>query len=142
MPLRVDPHRAFRFYLEIGGLNEGGFQTVSGLERETEIESFREGGVNTFEHKLVTRTLYPPLKLKRGLASASLWDWHQRVIGGEVRRQTISIILLDGAGRQAWRWACVGAFPAKWTGADLDATANQIAAETIEFVHHGLSRKS
>jgi phage tail-like protein len=137
---RVDPHRAFRFQLEIGGLNEGGFQTVSGLERETEIESFREGGVNTFEYKLVTRTHYPPLKLKRGLASRTLWDWHQQVIDGRVVRQIINIVLFDDAGAEAWRWVCIGAYPAKWTGADLDATANQVAAETVEFVHHGLTR--
>lgn len=140
MPPRVDPHRAFRFRLEIGGLNEGGFQTVSGLERETEIEPYREGGVNSFEHKLVTRTIYPTLNLKRGLASTTLWDWHQQVINGEVLRRTINIVLLNDSGQEAWRWICVGAFPAKWTGADLDATASQIAAETVEFVHHGLSR--
>ncbi|SUS04675.1 Phage tail protein [uncultured Defluviicoccus sp.] len=141
MPHRSDPHRSFRFRLEIGGLDEGGFQTVSGIERETQIEPYREGGVNDYEHKLVTRTTYPPLVLKRGLVGPSLWDWHQRVINGEVQRQTISIVLLDERGDEAWRWVCADAFPSKWTGAELDATANAIATESVEFVHHGLTRQ-
>ena len=139
--IRPDPYRAYRFLVEIGGNEQGGFQMVSGLERETKIESYREGGINHFEHQLAVLTTYPPLTLKRGLVDPALWLWHQDVINGDIKRQTISVILLDEVGAEAWRWVVVDAYPAKWSGLELDAMANAIAAESIAFVHHGVTRQ-
>jgi phage tail-like protein len=138
---RPDPYRNFRFVVEVDGTEAGGFQTISGLERQTEIEPYREGGVNDFEHQLAIKTSYPPLVLRRGLVDPALWDWHQAVIAGGVERRTISVLLLDDAGEEAWRWVCDGAYPAKWTGAELDAMANAVATESVEFVHHGITRQ-
>ena len=133
-----DPYRAFRFLVEIQGLEVGGFQSVSGLERQTKIEPYREGGVNDHELQHVGLTTYQPLRLKRGLADPTLWAWHKAVIRGEVQRKVMSVILLGEAGIEAWRWIFLGAYPAKWTVADLDATQSVVATETVEFVHHGL----
>lgn len=138
---RPDPFRAFRFLVEIDGTEQGGFQSVAGLARETTIEPYREGGRNDFEHQHVKLTTYPPLTLKKGLTDTALWDWHQDVIDGTIKRKTISVVLLDDTGEEAWRWIIEGAFPAKWTGADLDAGASGIATEQVEFVHHGLRRQ-
>lgn len=135
-----DPYRAFRFRVEVGQLQLGGFQSVTGLERTCTIEPYREGGVNDFEHQLITQTNYPPLVLKRGLFSTVLWDWHQFVIQGIVNQENLAVVLLDERGAEVWRWVCVRAFPSKWTGGELDATANNIATESIDFVHHGLIR--
>ena len=136
-----DPYRAFRFRVEIDQLQLGGFQSVSGLERTCTIEPYREGGVNDYEHQLITLTNYPALVLKRGLFNTGLWDWHQDVINGGVKRETIAIVLLDDAGEEVWRWICIEAFPSKWTVAELEATANNIATESIDFVHHGMTRQ-
>ena len=108
---RPDPYRAFRFLVEIGGIELGGFQSVSGIERETKIEPYREGGVNDYEHQHASLTTYPPLTLKRGLVDPVLWGWHQAVIAGIVVRQTISVLLLDETGSEAWRWVLADAFP-------------------------------
>ena len=138
---RPDPYRAFRFVVEIDGTQQGGFQTVSGVERETKVDAYRDGGVNDHELKHAGLTTYPPLRLKRGLVDPALWDWHQEVIAGRVRRKTISVVLLNEMGLEAWRWVLAGAFPAKWSGAELDAGQNGLATETVEFVHHGLTRQ-
>src|SRR6185503_14536503 len=95
---RTDPYAGFRFVVEIDGLLQGGFSKVRGLNRETRVESFREGGVNDFERKLVTLTTYPALVLERGLADPQLWEWHQRVIEGRVTRRVITINLRDERG--------------------------------------------
>lgn len=138
---RPDPFRAFRFLVEIDGTEQGGFQSVSGLERETKVDSYREGGVNDHERKQAGLTTYPALKLKRGLVDPALWDWHKDVIAGSVRRKTISVVLLDERGDEVWRWVLTGAFPSKWSGAELDAAQSTLATETVEFVHHGLTRQ-
>ncbi len=138
---RPDPYRAFRFLVEIDGTEQGGFQTVSGIERDTKIEPYREGGVNDHEHQHAGLTTYPPLRLKRGLVDPVLWDWHQDVIAGTIRRKTISVVLLDEVGAEVWRWILAAAYPSKWTGAELDAGQSTLATETVEFVHHGLTRQ-
>lgn len=133
-----DPYQAFRFRVEIMGLQVGGFQSVSGLERETRIEPYREGGVNDHELQHAGLTTYPPLRLKRGLADPMLWAWHQAVILGKIQRLVMSVVLLSEAGSEAWRWIFIGAYPSKWTGPELDAMQNVVATESVEFVHHGL----
>jgi phage tail-like protein len=137
---RPDPYRAFRFLVEIDNTQQGGFQSVAGLERETKTDVYREGGVNHFEHQLAGVTTYPPLTLKRGLATTTLWDWHQDVIDGRIERKTIAVVLLDEAGNEAWRWIVTDAYPTKWTGTELDATASAVAAESVAFVHRGVTR--
>lgn len=136
--MATDPHRAFRFRVEIDGIIQGAFKSVSGLERESVIETYREGGVNDFEHQHVVLSKYPPLRLGRGLVEFSLWEWHEQVVSGDVQRRDVAVILLDDTGNQAWRWVCRQAFPSKWTGPELDATNSAIATETVELVHHGL----
>lgn len=138
---RPDPYRAFRFVVEFDGTVAGGFQSVGGVERHTEVEPYKEGGVNEYEHQFVVKTTYPALVLKRGLADTTLWDWHQDVVGGTVQRKTISVLLLDDAGDEVWRWICAAAYPTKWTGAELDALSDAVATETVEFVHRGITRQ-
>jgi phage tail-like protein len=138
---RPDPFRLFRFVVEIDGTEAGGFQTIGGIERQTKVEPYREGGVNDYEHQLAVGTTYPALVLKRGLADVSLWDWHQDVIAGTIRRRTVSVLLLDDSGDEAWRWICARAYPAKWTGAELDAMSAAVATESVELVHHGITRQ-
>lgn len=135
-----DPFRVFRFVVELDGTVAGGFQRVAGIERQTQVEPYREGGVNDFEHQFVIKTTYPPLVLKRGLTDTRLWDWHQEVIGGDIQRRTVSVLLIE-AGSEVWRWVCVGAYPAKWTGADLDAMGDSVATESVELVHRGITRQ-
>ena len=134
-----DPHLSFRFRVEIDGLDAAGFQEVTGLTAETEVESLREGGVNAHEWQLAGPTKYSSkLILKRGLADEeSLWSWYQRVVSGQVERKGIAVILLDHAGEEKWRWTFREAYPVKWDGPQLRANRGEVAFETIELVHNG-----
>src|SRR3989442_8311050 len=101
---RQDPLHGFRFLLEIQGIASGGFTRVKGISREVKYESYREGGVVEYEHKLVTQVSYPVLVLERGLALDDLWQWAQAVADGEMKRRTIRIRLQNEAGDKAWAW--------------------------------------
>src|SRR5215470_8628408 len=101
---RQDPLRGFRFLLEIDGITSGGFTRVKGLSREIKHESYREGGVNEYEHKLVTQVTYPVIVLDRGLALEDLWPWALAAADGQVQRRTLRIRLQDEGSRPAWAW--------------------------------------
>src|SRR5690348_10351202 len=137
---RVDPLRGFRFRVEIDGITSGGFVRVKGLQRELKHESFREGGVNDYEHKLVTQVSFPSVVLERGLALEDLWKWAQAAADGDIQRKTIWIRLQDEAGDKAWAWQLDWAIPVKWACSDLDANSSQVAMESIELAHHGLRK--
>ena len=139
---RAEPFTTFRFLVEIEGLVVGGFSEVTGLDIEVEVESYREGGLNTFAHELPGPVRYPArLVLKRGLTEAdSFWRWYRDVARGQIARKNGSIVLLDRTGQEAWRWNFTDAYPARWTGPQLRAGASEVAVETVELVHRGLTR--
>jgi phage tail-like protein len=137
---RQDPLRGFRFLVEIEGLTSGGFVRVKGLQREMKYESFREGGVNEYEHKLFTQITYPAVILERGLALEDLWKWALAASEGDIQRKNVWIRLQDEAGEKAWGWQLDWAIPVKWSSADLDATSSQVAIESLELAHHGLRK--
>lgn len=137
---RQDPLRAFRFLIEIEGITSGGFTRVKGLSREVKFESYREGGVNEYEHKLITQVSYPVVILERGLALDDLWTWALATADGEVRRRTIRIRLQNEANEKMWAWQVEYALPVKWTASDLDAQSSPVVMETLELAHHGLRK--
>jgi phage tail-like protein len=142
MPLagRADPFAAFRFVVEIEGVVIGGFHEVRGLDAEIEVVTYREGGLNAYAHQFAGAVAYPSrLVLTRGLTDA-LWTWYQDVASGRIERKNGSIVLLSDARDEMWRWNFADAYPVRWTGPSLRAAESAVAIETLELVHHGISR--
>jgi phage tail-like protein len=137
---RHDPLRGFRFLVEIDEIASGGFTRVKGLAREVKHESYREGGVVEYEHKLITQVSFPVLVLERGLALDDLWKWALAAADGEVKRKTIRIRLQNEANEKAWAWQIEHALPVKWASSDLDAQTSPVVMESLELAHHGLRR--
>jgi len=139
---RTDPYLTFNFLVEIQGLVVGGFSDVTGLQVEIEVEPYREGGLNEYVHQLAGPTRYPSnLVLKHGLTDIDgLWKWHREVTQGVIKRRNGSIVLLDSAGEERWRWNFSGAYPVRWVGPELQAGTAEVAVETVELVHRGLTK--
>jgi phage tail-like protein len=140
--VRLDPYMSFNFLVEIEGLLVGGFSEVRGLEVQTEVKEYQEGGRNEYMHKLPGPTRYPNnLSLKHGLIDLeTLWSWHQDVVQGTVERKNGSIYLLDAKRLPAMWWDFKEAYPVKWTGPDFNAGSGNVATETIELAHRGISK--
>jgi phage tail-like protein len=138
---RQDPLRGFRFLVEIEGIASGGFTRVKGLSRELKFESYREGGVVEYEHKLITQVVYPVIVLERGLALDDLWKWAQSAADGLfVQRKTVWIRVQNEANEPTWSWRVEYALPVKWTASDLDAEKSPVVMESLELAHHGLRK--
>lgn len=142
-----DPYPAFRFSILIDGENKGGFNEVSGLVFEMEVQTLRVGGINDYELQLPGPSKFPSrLVLKRGLGDISfLWDWYQQVAKGEIIRRSINIKLNNNqggdkderSGEDMPSWRFKDACPVKWTGPDLRASNSAVAFESLELVHRG-----
>ncbi len=137
---RHDPFLSFNFAVEINGVIVSGFNEVSGLQAEIEIQEYREGGVNEYIHKRAGPARYPSnLILKRGIGdSTELWSWYCDVLQGTVHRKSLDVVLMDSTGAEQRRWTLQNAYPVKWTGPDFKAQSSEVAIESLELAHEGL----
>jgi phage tail-like protein len=139
--IRADPYHGFNFLVEIEGILAGGFSECSGLNVETEVFDYREGGLNDYVHSFAGPTKYTPLVLKHGITQIDgLWSWHQDVVQGVIERRNGTIYLLDKQHLPVMWWDFADAFPVKWTGPMLNASSSAVAVESFELRHRGLSR--
>jgi phage tail-like protein len=137
----LDPFVTFNFAVEIEGLLVGGFSEVSGLESEVQVEDLREGGVNTFVHKLPGQTTYANLVLRHGLTAIStLWNWYYNTSQGSIQRKNGTIMLLDPQQIPVMWWNFRNALPVRWTGPDFNAANDTVGFESLELVHEGLTK--
>jgi phage tail-like protein len=132
-------YTAYRFWVEFKGVTEAAFSECSGLQAETEIFEWEEGGWNAHKHRLLGRRKYSNIVLKRGIATKELLDWyHKYQVGQEYKRLELSIILYGYTGNPELRWNVVGALPVKWVGPTFKSGSTEVAVETFELAHHGL----
>ncbi len=152
--MRVDdPLAAFRFRLSLGDIEIAGFTECTGLEMETKVFEYKEGGLNTHTLKFPERAELKNLVLKRGLTTSyDLFDWYVDVANGAFRHanqrppgpedvdRKISIAIVDAGGEVSREWVLRRAFPVKWTGPELKSTDSSTCFETIELSHEGIEK--
>jgi phage tail-like protein len=145
-----DPPFAGRFKFTVDGMDIGMFTEVSGLSVSIDVEELAEGGQNQFTHKLPGRMKWPNLVLKRGIIvnDDALFAWFAKVSGegltgakNKVTREHGSVTLLDSRSKTVREWSFVDAFPVKWTGPRLSASARDLAVEELEVCHRGFKAK-
>jgi phage tail-like protein len=138
----TDPYASQNFLLEIQGITKAGFSECTGLNAETNVIEYREGGDDIVTRKLPGLSKFGNVTLKTGLTTDnSLFTWHKDVMDGNITRQNVSITVLDEGRNEQVRYNLLNAWPSKYTAPDLKANANEIAIEAIEIAHEGMVRQ-
>jgi phage tail-like protein len=138
---RDDPYKAFNFRVEIDGVTLAAFSEVSGLQSETDVIEYRTGTESNTVRKLPGLTKHANIVLRRGVTQdAELWNWRKTVEDGQVDRRNGSIVLLDADRTEVLRWNFLDGWISKWVGPTLNAKGNEVAIETIEIAHEGLTQ--
>jgi phage tail-like protein len=148
-PVRDDPYSGFNFLVSIDGISDdpravrGSFSEVSGLDVEVAVIEYRNGSEDITVRKLPGLRKYSNIVLKRGITSdLRLWNWMESVLNGSVVRANGYVALLDESRAEVRRWNFRRGWPCKLSGPVLHANANEIAIETLEICHEGLSIES
>jgi len=138
---RRDPYRSFNFQLEIDGVPLGAFAEASGLTDEGDAVDYREGtDKQNNVRKLVGLRKYTNIMLKRGYTQDdSLWRWYGNIVSGEPDRRNVTIVLRNEAHQPVLRWHAENAWVNKIEGPSFKASGNEIAMESVELVHEGLT---
>lgn len=136
----IDPFAGFNFLVESGGVLQAGFSECTGLDSETDAIDYRNGDEDIVVRKLPGLKKFGNVTLKRGVSvGQDFFEWRKSVMDGDIQRQDISIILLDEQRTEQVRYNLTNAWPSKWVGPELKASANDIAVETLEIIHEGVS---
>ena len=118
------------------------FQEVSGLDTETQAIEYRHG-----DHPVFSTMKMPGIKkfgnitMKKGIFKSDnkFWDWDNQIKRNTIKRVPVTISLLDEAGGATMTWTLANAWPTKISGTDLKADGNEVAIESIEIAHEGLT---
>lgn len=145
---RHDPKTAFCFRVEITGVApadsvQAFFKSASGLNSESEVVPYKEGGLNTTTHQLIGPTKWPNIVLKKGFTGdASFIKWRDEFLndapGRKLERRNGKICQLNSKLEVVATWHFEAGWPAKWQGPEFDATKSELSIETIEIAHEGL----
>lgn len=134
-----EPLTAYRFAVEIEGLQQAVFTECSGLQVESEVLRVEEGGRNNYVHVLPGRLKVSNVTLKWGITdSRELWDWFKGLVNGLIERKHVHIVVYNQAGEEKARWTLRDAYPVKWVGPTFRASEAAIGIESLELAHAGL----
>ncbi len=137
------PYGKFRYKVEIDGLEAGGFSEASGFDASIDVIEYREGDMVQTPMKLPGLKKYGNITLKQGVAdSMVMYEWMIAGVEGEVERKTITITILDETETATASWQVINAWPAKYTAPDFNATTSEVAIESLEIAHEGMTRVS
>lgn len=138
-----DPYTSFRFSVEIDGITRAQFLECNGMQAQTEVFEYKEGGLNDYSHKLPGRTTYSNITLKRGMTdSTEMWDWYMKVVSAKNKAnevKDVSIVQFGVDNKEIHRWNLTAAFPVKWVGADYNSSNSTAGIETFELAFATLS---
>lgn len=135
------PLPKFHFQVEWGGKSIA-FSEVSGLDVESEIIEYRHGASRDFgKFKMPGLQKFSNITLKRGVFAADndYFDWFNTVNMNKIERRDVIISLLNEEHEPVMVWKVKNAWPTKIQSTDLKADANEVAIESIELAHEGLS---
>ena len=135
------PIPKFHFQVEWGG-SRIGFTEVSGLDITTEVISYRDGASPEYTKiKMPGQRTFSNITLKRGTFAGDneFYEWFNTVNLNQIERRDLTISLLNENHEPVVVWKVKNAWPSKVTPTDLNSDGNDVALETLELAHEGLT---
>ena len=135
------PLPKFSFLVEWGSARLG-FTEVTGLERTVEPIEYREGSSKSFTKlKMPGMETLSNVTLKRGTfqGDTDFYDWFNTVQMNTVERRDVIVKLLNENLEPTMVWRLANCFAVKYQASELKADGNEVAIETLEIAHEGLS---
>ena len=135
------PIPKFHFQVEWGGTKIG-FTEVSGLDITTEVVEYRDGASPEYSKiKMPGQRKYSNITMKRGTFAGDneFYDWFNTVSLNKIERRDLTISLLNENHDPVVVWKVKNAWPTKITPTDLKSDGSDVAVETLELAHEGLT---
>ena len=119
------------------------FTEVTGMDQQVEVIEYRHSDSKDFgKIKMPGMRKYSNLTMKRGKFEGDFGydDWLGEISNERAdARRDVVIRLLNEKHEPVAVWKATRCFPVKVAAPDLKSDANEVAIETIEVAHEGLS---
>ncbi len=135
------PLPKFHFQVEWGGANIG-FTEVSGLDVESEVIEYRDGAsLEYVKTKMPGMQKFSNITLKRGTFQGDneFYNWWNSVALNTIERRDVTVSLLNENHEPVVVWKVKNAWPVKVQSTDLKSDGNEVAIESVELAHEGLT---
>jgi len=135
------PLPKFHYQVQWGG-SRLGFTEVTGLTIENELIEYREGNSPEYSKiKMPGMRKYGNITLKRGSFKGDneFYNWLNTTTLSNIQRRDLTVSLLNENHEPVIVWKIKNAWPVKLQSADLKSDANEVAIETLELAHEGLT---
>ena len=136
------PLPRFHFQVDWGGAKIS-FTEVTGMDMQVEVIEYRHSDSKDFSKiKMPGMRKYSNITMKRGLFEQDFDfnNWLDAIANERVNeRRDLVIRLLNEKHEPVAVWKATRCFPVKITAPDLKSDANEVAVESIEIAHEGLS---
>ena len=133
------------FDVDFGDGRPHGFAEISGLESDIKPVEYRHGDSEVFATiKMPGLRSVGNVTLKKGVIpqDSTFWDWLDQARLNVIKRRSVTIRLLDGAGEPKMVWTLTNAWPLRMTGTDLSPDSREVAVETLELAYETLIVKA
>jgi len=136
-----NPYGNYYFVLEIDNTRVGHFMECSGLKSSAQVFEIEEGGLNGRTHKRPGQSRWENIVLRYATnTSMRLLEWRDSFIRDEFNNMMDgSITLMNNAGEPVRSWSFKNAWPVSWEGPSLKSSQSELAIETLEIAHDGLT---
>jgi phage tail-like protein len=138
-----DPYGSHYFMLEIDGEEVAQILQVSGLKTQAQVFEVEEGGNNGFVHKRVSMSRWDNITIRYATSSSRfLQSWRDAFLRnplGEGQWRSGSVVMFNNHGDAVRRFNFVRAWPVAWEGPSLDSGNSELAVESLELAHEGIS---
>lgn len=137
----TDPYNGHYFSLVIDKTEIAHFSECSGLKTTATVFEIEEGGLNGITHKRPGQSRWENIVLRYATnASMDLLTWRDTWLqDGFTQRKSGSIIVRDMAGNPVRTYNFTRAWPVSWEGPQLNSGSSELAVETLEIAHEGLT---
>lgn len=118
------------------------FQEVSGLDTEAQPIEYRHGDSPGFSTIMMPGLIKTGnVSMKKGVFKSDnkFWDWYAQIKMNTIKRIPVTISLLDEGGAPTMVWKLTNAWPTKISATDMKSDGNEVAIETLEVSHEGLT---
>lgn len=140
LPGNISTQSSLRFTVTVDGINYGAFTEFTLPSLQIETQEIKEGGQNSFAHKLPVRVTVGSATLRHGVSTDfSLLNWYMDMLRGDIAAATrqVTVVMYDVGYLPLMTWTFRNAYPVKWGGPSFKSDTSSVAIEELEFVHHG-----
>ena len=136
------PLPRFHYQVDWGGVKMN-FTEVTGMDQQVEVIEYRHSDSRDFNKiKMPGMRKFSNITMKRGKFEGDFDynNWFDEISNERANaRRDVVIRLMNEKHEPVAVWKAARCFPVKVTAPDLKSDANEVAIETIEVAHEGLT---